>query len=300
MRFFSVMIFLVFPILCLEVYSSTVYRYKDDKGRWQFTDKKPKQIHELLDIKTQKKDKNAPKLYLLKGSEGLILMANNPLFAPVVFDFISSDKLSVRWVVEANYKGPVIDTNGNKPKITSKEFRYKYIVGRVIKKSDGQPLRPPIPGVGKFKVTQGFYGVFSHNKAPNQYAVDIGMKISDQVHAAREGIVVTVKDDYHMGGTSKFFLDKANKIIILHSDDTFGVYAHILLGSALVKPGDKVQEGDPLANAGTSGYSTGPHLHFTLWYNNGKERVSSPFEFKHANGIGQPKYKQWLQVMPDQ
>jgi len=62
------------------------------------------------------------------------------------------------------------------------------------------------------------------------------------------------------------------------------VYAHILIGSARVKPGDRVAVGDVLARSGSSGYSTGPHLHFVIRKNSGLQTVSIPFSFRDADG----------------
>ena len=42
------------------------------------------------------------------------------------------------------------------------------------------------------------------------------------------------------------------------------IYAHLYPGTAKVKEGDSVKVGDELAGIGTTGYSTGPHLHFQV------------------------------------
>ena len=87
-----------------------------------------------------------------------------------------------------------------------------------------------------------------------------------------------------MGGRKKYFLDKANYVKILHEDGTYAVYAHILQGTAMVKPGENVQLGQRLARSGSSGYSTGPHLHFVIQKNVGLKTHSIPFVFKDAEG----------------
>jgi len=45
------------------------------------------------------------------------------------------------------------------------------------------------------------------------------------------------------------------------------------LQAVFVKPGDTVERGQVVAALGSSGRSTGPHLHFEVWYN---DRVWDP------------------------
>lgn len=54
-----------------------------------------------------------------------------------------------------------------------------------------------------------------------------------------------------------------NGVIIKHSDGSgYSMYAH--MNSVSVRKGDTVSQGDKLGTLGSSGYSTGPHLHFEL------------------------------------
>ena len=53
-----------------------------------------------------------------------------------------------------------------------------------------------------------------------------------------------------------------NHVVIEHSPGEFSVYAHLKPGSLRVKAGERVRSGDYLAQVGTSGNSTEPHLHF--------------------------------------
>lgn len=55
-----------------------------------------------------------------------------------------------------------------------------------------------------------------------------------------------------------------NYIMIQHSDGNFTVYAHLHQGTILVKDGDTVKQGQVIAKMGSSGQSTGTHLHFEI------------------------------------
>ncbi|MDE5794472.1 MAG: peptidoglycan DD-metalloendopeptidase family protein [Muribaculaceae bacterium] len=81
--------------------------------------------------------------------------------------------------------------------------------------------------------------------------VDIGIKSNDTICAAFEGKVRLTA--YEGGGYG-------NYIIVRHPNGLETVYGH--LNKHLVKPGDVVRAGDPIGLGGSTGRSTGPHLHF--------------------------------------
>lgn len=59
-----------------------------------------------------------------------------------------------------------------------------------------------------------------------------------------------------------FLRDYGNVLIIEHGNDIVTVYAHNEIN--LVKKSDKVNKGDVIARLGSTGRSTGPHLHFEI------------------------------------
>lgn len=67
-----------------------------------------------------------------------------------------------------------------------------------------------------------------------------------------------------------------NYVYVAHPDGKTTIYAHMKKGTVVVSPGDVVQCGDKLGQMGSSGYSTGPHLHFEV-RNEDNDRVD-PFE----------------------
>jgi len=56
-----------------------------------------------------------------------------------------------------------------------------------------------------------------------------------------------------------------NYIILAHHSGYSTLYAH--LSSILVRTGARVSTTTIIGRVGNTGYSTGPHLHFTVWKN---------------------------------
>ena len=81
-----------------------------------------------------------------------------------------------------------------------------------------------------------------------------------------------------------------NYVVIDHGDGISTVYAHA--SKLLVSKGDTVKQGDVIAKVGTTGNSTGYHLHFEF-RKNGK--YTDPFEFipKPPIKVGASRYQKW-------
>jgi murein DD-endopeptidase MepM/ murein hydrolase activator NlpD len=56
-----------------------------------------------------------------------------------------------------------------------------------------------------------------------------------------------------------------NMVIIKHDDGMITIYAHNSLN--LIRAGERVGKGTTIALSGSTGRSTGPHLHFEAWKN---------------------------------
>jgi murein DD-endopeptidase MepM/ murein hydrolase activator NlpD len=83
--------------------------------------------------------------------------------------------------------------------------------------------------------------------------IDIAAPIGTPVVAAAPGIVI--KAGWNSGGYGRL-------VDIKHADGTFTRYAHN--NRILVQAGQEVKQGQQISEMGSSGYSTGPHLHFEL------------------------------------
>jgi murein DD-endopeptidase MepM/ murein hydrolase activator NlpD len=92
--------------------------------------------------------------------------------------------------------------------------------------------------------------------------IDIANGTGTQIVAAAAGVVE--KAGWNKGGYGKL-------VDIRHSDGTLTRYAHN--SKILVRAGQQVQQGQPISLMGSTGFSTGPHLHFEI-HSSGKGAVN--------------------------
>lgn len=86
--------------------------------------------------------------------------------------------------------------------------------------------------------------------------VDIGDHLGNPIFAAESGKVITA--GWNNGGYG-------NYVIIDHGNGIQTLYGHA--SALLVKTGDVVSRGEQIAKIGSTGHSTGPHLHFEVRVN---------------------------------
>ena len=93
------------------------------------------------------------------------------------------------------------------------------------------------------------------------------------IFAAQAGTVVMSKAD-KSGGYAGGYGMNGEIIFIDHGNGYYTEYAHMCPGCRYVKEGDVVEKGQPIGGMGTTGASTGVHLHFAIW--NGYPHRGSP------------------------
>ncbi len=113
-------------------------------------------------------------------------------------------------------------------------------------------------------------GVFTSGYGPRwgrmHKGIDIAAPTGTPIHAAADGVVVSA--GWNRGGYGKL-------VDIRHADGTLTRYAHN--SKIIVRKGQQVQQGQRISLMGSTGFSTGPHLHFEI--RKGGKKAVNPIAF---------------------
>lgn len=94
---------------------------------------------------------------------------------------------------------------------------------------------------------------YVNNKVVGYHSgIDFPVPVGTPLRAANSGKIVLARKLTTTGNT----------IIIDHGMNIFSAYAH--MSELKVKEGDKVRKGQNIGKSGNTGFTTGPHLHFTI------------------------------------
>ncbi len=106
---------------------------------------------------------------------------------------------------------------------------------------------------GRISTEFGLYRYTNGSKTPTRHTgIDIAAAEGTNVPASNDGRVVFAGDVIITGNT----------VVIEHGGGLKTYYFH--LSSINTKEGDMVEQGDVIGRVGSTGYATGPHLHFEV------------------------------------
>jgi len=160
------------------------------------------------------------------------------------------------------------------PENRSWSFNYKYTFyqGDVEAEHDSSYVyRIPLGTQKSYAMTQGYNGQYSHQ---GKKALDFTIPEGTEVFAARGGLVIDIREDSDSGCGDESCVKMGNYIKIMHDDGTIADYFHLQFNGALVEPGQRVKTGEKIGLSGSTGWASGPHLHFMV-YKYGKEGQES-------------------------
>lgn len=156
---------------------------------------------------------------------------------------------------------------------------------------NGEVVTHQSPVRGDSQVTSGF----GPRAAPlagastNHKGIDLGSRGDSSIVASADGIVL------FSGAKSGY----GNTVIIGHADGTFTLYGH-LTGAEMPKTGDQVAQGEKIGVMGSTGNSTGVHLHYEQ--RKGTDAINPVIQGRTLSqgmalkGAGQPQPSQFADI----
>ena len=175
----------------------------------------------------------------------------------------NTENISEAKTIENNLEEQVAIGGGNEVEETKEEI-IENNENDSEKVKNNYDLTRPISGT----VTSRFGSRESTNKKINGYhtGTDIAVNSGTEILAANSGEVILVSSEGDYG-----------KHLKIQDGDLITLYAHC--SKILVKEGQKVNKGEKIALVGSTGNSTGPHLHFEVRYQNRYVNPQEIFEF---------------------
>ena len=131
-------------------------------------------------------------------------------------------------------------------------------------------LRTPVSGA---RLTSGF-GMRTHpllGYSKMHAGIDFGAPMGTPIKAAGSGVI---KTSGRAGGFG-------NMVQIAHQGEYSTLYAHMSRIASGIKPGTRVRQGQVIGYVGSTGRSTGPHLHYEIRV---KDRPVNPLKVRVAGG----------------
>jgi LysM repeat protein len=157
-------------------------------------------------------------------------------------DILSANDLDsgTKLVIGEKLMVPGADLLNEKPKGSTSN-----IAGKVASK---------VPSVAGYFVNPVPGAIKSRGVKPGHKGVDLAAKTGTPIRAGASGTVLIARNGYNGGF--------GNYVVIQHPNGVKTLYAHMSkLGT---NPGAKVSQGQTIGYVGSTGHSTGPHLHFEV------------------------------------
>ncbi|MHC1781486.1 MAG: peptidoglycan DD-metalloendopeptidase family protein [Anaerolineaceae bacterium] len=181
--------------------------------------------------------------------ESIVSYPGNRLNAETIGDYAKPDIEVGSWLVIPEGKREFVTWSA--PRITRKDPS----VARIFGPGACGPISDGNIGGGTFvwPTTMRFISGFDYTPETNHYGIDIGGQEGNSIFATDSGVVVYAGwNDFGYG----------NVVVLDHGNGWQSLYAH--LNSLTVSCGVSVFQGDVIGAMGSTGKSSGPHLHFEM------------------------------------
>lgn len=124
----------------------------------------------------------------------------------------------------------------------------------------GGKLNWPCPSSSRITCNYGYRYIFGYREFHT--GLDIGASIGTNIVAAESGTVIYTQTGYSQNLNATGMASYGNLIIISHGNGLTTRYAHC--NNVYVSVGQSVSRGEVIGAVGTTGCSTGPHVHFEV------------------------------------
>ena len=187
---------------------------------------------------------------------------------------------SQRYTAIRNITDPeiILDVFSKMDKIATKiNFQSNSLEDLYIKAVENQKLLACKPSIHPISPADPFWltSTFGYRSDPftkrrtAHFGIDLAGPYGIPIHATGDGVITT--SHYNRHGYGK-------EIVVDHGFGYSTRFAH--LQELLVKPGDKVYRGQVIGLMGSTGRSTGPHLHYEVRYQN---KAVNPMYYFYEN-----------------
>ena len=173
---------------------------------------------------------------------------------------------------EESYLTVLQAPSAKKIRVGTKDCGSEYLCD-LIKSGKYQELKAGdawVHPLGKSMSWTTYYGSKDHEGG----ALDFPVAPGTPIHAVADG---TVLNSAYMGAGG-------NMATIKHADGTITGYAH-MIELPIVKVGEKVKAGQVIGFVGSTGRSTGPHLHFESWSDTVWGTQIPSYDYMKAHGV---------------
>ena len=283
-------------LVFVSALGQTAYKYKDANGQWVFSDNAPpagtrQDASFSLDHAAERLQNTIERV---DSNDATTFTAVNTCLCIATFQetIIHSDDPGIadgtrfRKLLQPQSRELLVRVQHAGTSKPDLKFMWTIALGspEAQHKPPG-PYRAPFAAGSTYVISQAYPQAYTHTTPDSQYAVDIALPDGTPVYAARDGLIINVRHDAFRGGATAAMMDQANMVEVLHDDGTIALYGHLHWDSIRVHIGQQVTRGQSLGNSGSTGFSTGPHLHFVVVRNAGFTAVSVPIQFAGPAGI---------------
>ena len=215
-------------VLACSVSSGAVYRYKDARGEWVYSDRPPPAGQAAESVALRSGSATALKLVVVPRATdtGVALVAINPCRCTVEFAVraqTSAGNQRGRGTVAPQSEQVLLDVAAADGP-SEVRYEYGYVIGEPgAQHRPAQPYRAPFAQAQRFTVTQAPPDAVTHVDRSSRNAIDIAMPVGTAIHAAREGLVINVAARNFKSGLDLQHMDDANFVQVLHDDGTHAI-----------------------------------------------------------------------------